>query len=80
MDCKGLKEKESTGHEEVDIRRDDILGLIAMWFVFGSFSLVSSDMYFNVEIGNILMLLKIEMQDEQHPPRRLLYNQHTSLV
>ena len=27
-----------------------------------------------------MTLLKIEMQDEQHPPRRLLYNQHASSV
>ena len=75
-----LKEKEVTGYEEVDIRRDDILGLIAMWFIFGLVGLPSSDMYFNLGIGNILTLLKIEVRDEQHLPRRLMYNQLASAI
>ena len=75
-----LKEKEVTGYEEIDIRRDDILGLIAMWFIFGLVALPSSDMYFNVGIGNILTLLKIEVRDEQHLPKRLLYNQLASAI
>ena len=77
---KKLKMKESTRHEEIDIRRDNILGLIAMWFVFGLVSLPSSDMYFNVGIGNILTLLKIEVRDEQHLSKRLIYNQLASPV
>ena len=77
---KKLKEKKVTGYKELNIRRDDILGLITMWFIFGLVTLPSSDMYFNVGIGNVLTLLKIEVRDEQYLPRRLMFNQLASAI
>ena len=73
-----LKQKKVSGYQKLDIRRDDISGLIAKWFIFGLVSLPSSDMYFNVGIANILTLLKIVVRDEQHLLRRLMYNQLAS--
>ena len=80
MDRKKIITKGSNGYDDFDFRRDDILGLIAMWFIFGLVALPSSDMYFNVGIANILTLLKIEVRDEQHLPRRLMYNQLASAI
>ena len=41
------------------IKRDDMLGFICLWFIFGLVTLPSVDMYFTLGIGNVLKLLKI---------------------
>ena len=77
---KKLKQKEVTGYKEVSIGRDDILGLVALWFIFGLVSLPSTDMYYNVGISNILRLLNIEARDSFNLPKRLMYSQLASSV
>jgi len=77
---KKLNDKKITGYEEARIQRNEILGMIALWFIFGLVSLPSTDMYYNVGIPNILLLLNIEVRDAQNLPKILMYNQLASSV
>lgn len=76
-----LKYKKVTGYKEVCIQRNGIIGLIALWFIVGLVSLPSSDVYYNVGIPNILLLLlNIEVKGAYSLRKKLMYNQLASSV
>ena len=54
--------------------RDDILGVMVMWFIMGLVSLPSTDMYFKLGLPNILGLLSIETRDSENLPGNGWYN------
>ena len=58
-----------------DVNRDDILGVICMWFIMGMISLPSVNSYYKLGIGKILGLLKLERRDMLNLPNNLKYNQ-----
>ena len=58
-----------------EVNRDDILGVICMWFIMGMVSLPSVNSYYKLGIGKILGLLKLERRDMHNLPKNLKYNQ-----
>lgn len=71
---KNLRGKKVRGLENQVVKRDDILGFICLWFIFGLVTLPSVDMYFTLGIGNILKLLKIDKSKEANLPRIFWYH------
>ena len=81
---KKFREKKVRGFDNKNkqsvVERDDILGMICCWFIFGLVTLPSVDMYFTLGLNNILKLLKIEERDEVNLPGIFLYNQLAASV
>ena len=56
------------------IKRGDILGVIAMWFISGLVSLPSIDLYYRLDIRKIASLLQIEKKCVDVLPKQYMYN------
>jgi len=56
------------------IRRWDILGVIALWFISGLVSLPSIDLYYRLDINKIGSLLQIESKYIDILPKQHMYN------
>ena len=70
-----MKQKKVPGYQNLTIRKEDILGLVCCWFIFGLVTLPSAELYFQLGMANVLKLLKIEIRDSLNLPSILMYNQ-----